>query len=274
MTISNRNKLFGFGIVFSFIALGLLSAALVFCWKAIPDFVSQAAFRGLNLPSLPIFGQSALAACASLCACVVFALVVQIVIYCYFEKTWSTEILLVSLFVLSFSFEAGRAMLPVSEVFSLSGAYTIFATRFVVFGRCFGMFCLFAAGLYSTGLQAQNQGIVIFSLVVVAAMLTLRLPIDNLAWSTALMPLPAFMPLITTLGLLCAFLCAVSFFVSALQRGAKEFVFAGIGALLAFCGRGLLLNADTLFVAVPALVVLLFGLVMLCGRLHRLYVWI
>jgi hypothetical protein len=66
----------------------------------------------------------------------------------------------------------------------------------------------------------------------------------------------------------------ISFFVSAYSRGTREYVFIGIGSLLVFLGRNILLNADTWVTPLPGLVSLGAGTWFICTQLHRVYLWL
>jgi hypothetical protein len=66
----------------------------------------------------------------------------------------------------------------------------------------------------------------------------------------------------------------LSFLVAAYSRGSREYVFIGIGSLLAFWGRTALLSADTWLTPLPGLALLVAGTWIVCVQLHRVYLWL
>jgi hypothetical protein len=66
----------------------------------------------------------------------------------------------------------------------------------------------------------------------------------------------------------------VSFFISAYTRGAREYLYIGLGAVLVFIGRNLLLAADTWVTPFPGLAALAAGTWFICRQLHRVYLWL
>jgi hypothetical protein len=69
-------------------------------------------------------------------------------------------------------------------------------------------------------------------------------------------------------------LATTSFFIAAWSRSSHEFIFIGIGAIFAFLGRNILLNADT-WVGLPVgLLILATGTWLICTRLHKVYLWL
>ena len=62
--------------------------------------------------------------------------------------------------------------------------------------------------------------------------------------------------------------------LAAWSRSSREFMLIGVGVILAFLGRDLLLNADT-WEALPAgLLFLVTGTWLICTRLHKVYLWL
>jgi hypothetical protein len=65
----------------------------------------------------------------------------------------------------------------------------------------------------------------------------------------------------------------LSFFISAYTRGSREYIFIGIGSLMVFWGRAVLLSADTWITPLPGLLLLVGGTWIICVQLHRVYLW-
>jgi hypothetical protein len=65
-----------------------------------------------------------------------------------------------------------------------------------------------------------------------------------------------------------------SFLVSSYTKGIKEYILVGLGTLLVFTGRHLLLNADTWAAVVGGLIILAAGTWFICTQLHKVYLWL
>ena len=66
----------------------------------------------------------------------------------------------------------------------------------------------------------------------------------------------------------------ISFFVAANVRGSKDYFYIGIGILLAFIGRNLLLNADNWVSPVLGISLLIYGVRYVCNKLHKIHLWL
>jgi hypothetical protein len=202
-----------------------------------------------------------------------YALIVQALIYQFFEKTQSPEIYFFALFVFSFTFECGRILIPLQHLYMLPQTFIAAAGRMQLFGRFFGLFALFASSVYAAGLKAQKQGTVFFAVTLAAMLFAVRVPVDALAWDTALRLNCGYRSMFWILEVVLALLSVAGYFVSARIRGGKEFVPAGIGVFLVAFGRTLLLDADTPYAPVLAFVCLVAGTWLVCAQLHRIYLW-
>jgi hypothetical protein len=205
---------------------------------------------------------------------VVYALVTTILIYYFFEKTQSPEILFFAFFVLSFAFEGARTMIPLKQAYDLPAVFLVMGTRVLLFGRYFGIFSLFTASVYASGLEIQKQGYVVFILAAATLMIALGVPVDGLSWDTSLAMLSGYMGMFRVVELGIVLITMMSFFISAYSRDSREYIFVGVGSLLVFLGRNMLLNADTWITPLPALVFLILGTWFICTQLHRVYLWL
>jgi hypothetical protein len=205
---------------------------------------------------------------------VLYSLITSILIYYFFEKTQAPEILFFALFVLSFAFEGFRTVVPLKMVYQLPTVYLSMASRALLFGRYFGVFSLFAAGVYASGWDVQKEGYVIFIIAIVALMIAVNVPIDGLSWDSSLMTIIGYRGLLKLSEITIILITTISFFVSAYSRGTREYIFIGIGSFLVFLGRNILLNSDTWIAPLPGLVSLGAGTWFICTQLHRVYLWL
>ncbi|MDR2516935.1 MAG: hypothetical protein LBC88_06085 [Spirochaetaceae bacterium] len=277
MTISSRNNVIRAGIV---IAAGLsvltvLAASRALSWM--PEAVSRAAARTPGLfPALAarFFPPAPWAPAVSMAASLLFAMGGLILILYYFEKTAASELIFVVFFVFSLALESARIMIPLMRAWNLPGVFGVMAARALLFARSAGLFSLFAAGICAAGLDARRQANIILVIVLAGLVIALNMPLDSLSWDTSLCLQSGYNSMILIIEISAGVTGALSFVVSAHSRGSREFVTAGAGAFLAFVGRSILLRSDTWVTPLPGLLLLAAGAWLLCGQLHRVYLWL
>jgi hypothetical protein len=273
MTLSSRNTVLKAGIgtaLAAAIAIGLCAVTVL---PVYPALAEGALRRAVDFPPGRFLEAAAYAPFAAMLSAVVYALVTAICIYYFFEKTQSPEILFFALFALSLAFEAVRIMTPLKLVYDLPGVFLIIAQRVLLFGRHFGILSLFAASLYAVGLRSQKEGVILFSSMVVALVIALRLPVDGLSWDSSFSMISGFQAMFRTLDVMFVLITAVDFFVSAWARGSREYAAAGFGALAVFLGRNALIYADSWAVPLPGIALIVAGTWVFCSRMHRVYLW-
>jgi hypothetical protein len=277
MTLSVRNNCFKAGIALSALSLAAAAAASFVAIPAYPEAASLAARRssGMFQGLLESLGPSApYVPFATMLGAVLYSLISIILIYFLFEKTQSQEILFFSLFVISLAFESIRAVIPLKIIYGFPTVYCVMAARVLVFGRYFGLFSLFASSVCASGLETQKQRNTIIIIVLTAMAIAMGIPVDGLFWDSCLIMLTGYRSMFAIVegGLL--FFTVVSFFVAAYNRSSRDYIFIGIGALLAFTGRNILLYADAWIPPLPGLVILAAGTWFFCTRLHQIYLWL
>jgi hypothetical protein len=277
MTLSARNLIFKMGITFSFLSLLMCIAASV---KAIPIYDLMEAEITLRPDGIlqalagKFLDTKLLATHFCILVLVVYAFFSIIFIHYLFEKTQSPEILFVVFFAASFSLETLRLILPLKWVYEIPSLYVLMASRILLFGRYFGIFSLFIASLYAVGFKAEKQGNVIITITVTTLIITLGFPIDTQIWNSSLNMTTGYMTMFRLIEFGTFLLATISFFIAAWSRSSREFIFIGIGAIFAFLGRNILLNADTWAGLPVGLLILAAGTWLICTRLHKVYLWL
>jgi hypothetical protein len=274
MTLSRHVQLLKIGIAFSALALAGVAAI---SWKIMPLFpylVKTAQNRSL-LPLLRDFlpAQTTYTPFVTVVAAIIYALITLIIIFYMFEKTQSVEVHFLILFVFSLVFEVARLGIPVRLAFNISGILLTLVARLLVFFRYFGMFSLFIASLYSAGLKIEKEENVLFPLVVITLFLSISLPINTFTFDTTLCLANGYPIVFRVMEYLVAGLSALSFVYGAWKASVKEYYFIGFGTLLAFTGRGILIDADFYAMAAVGFVLLSGGTCLICYHLRKLYLW-
>ena len=98
-----------------------------------------------------------------------------------------------------------------------------------------------------------------------ALIIAMNIPFEGLTWDSSLFFMLEIGIIIITL---------LTFFISAHTRGSRSYIIIGIGALLAFAGRNILLISDTWVTLVPGFLVLSAGTWLICARLRHEHLWI
>jgi hypothetical protein len=277
MTLSVRNNCFKAGIILSSLSLAAAVAAIFVVLPVYPEAASEAARRsaGMFQGLLEKLGPSApYVPFASMLGAVLYSLISIILIYFLFEKTQSQEILFFSLFVVSMAVESIRIIVPLKVLYDFPALYCVMAARILVFSRYFGLFSLFASGVCAAGLETQKQRNTVIVILLTALAIAMGIPVDGLSWDSALIMLTGYTTMFTIVegGLLL--FTVISFFIAAYNRSSRDYIFIGIGTLLAFAGRNILLYADAWLSPFPALAVLAAGTWFFCTRLHQIYLWL
>jgi hypothetical protein len=277
MTLSGRNTLFKAGIVLAALCTMLVIFGSFAAFPAYP-FLSEETTRrpeGVLAGFISRFLNINLyAAHASVAGSVLYALIALILIYYFFETTQSPEILFIAFFVVSFSLEAMRLILPLGKVYDIPSLYLLMASRILLFSRYFGIFSLFTASVYAVGLDVQKQRNVLLVITVATLTIALGVPIDVQTWDSSLNMINGYISLFRLIETAVVLITVVSFLVAAYSRGSKEYITISVGTLLAFLGRNLLLSADTWISPVSGILFLSFGIWFICTRLHKIYLWL
>jgi hypothetical protein len=277
MTLSVRNNCFKAGIILSSLSLAVIAAAVFVVFPVYPEAASEAARRstGMFQGLLEKLGPGApYVPFVSMLGAVLYSLVSITLIYFLFEKTQSQEILFFSLFVISMAVESIRIVIPLKVVYDFPALYCVMAARILVFSRCFGLFSLFASGVCAAGLETQKQRNAIIVILLTALAIAMGIPVDGLYWDSSLIMITGYATMFAIVEGGLVFFTVISFFIAAYNRSSRDYVFIGIGTLLAFAGRNILLYADAWLSPLPALMILAAGTWFFCTRLHQIYLWL
>ena len=277
MTLSARNTFFKGGIVFSALSLGFVALSGYFAYPAFPGATAPAALRsgGIFQKFITNLAEpSAYVPFWVMLGIVAYSLISIVLIYYFFEKTQPPEILFIGLFVISMTFEFVRIIIPLRGVFVFPGMLIVVSSRLLLFGRYFGLFSLFAAGVYAAGLDAQRQQSLLIMLLISAMLIALNVPIDNQVWDSTFMLWKGYGFMFTVIETGIMVVTIISFLVAAYTRSSRSYILIAIGILLLFIGRDILINSDTWITPIPGLTILAAGTWFVCSRLHLEYLWL
>jgi hypothetical protein len=277
MTLYGRNIFFKVGIVLTSLCLLLIIGASIVALPVYADMQADGVRRtgGLFQDFVSRFLSANLYAVhASMALSALFAFIAITLIYYFFEKTASAEILFVAFFAASFSLETVRLILPLGRLYEVPSLYVLAASRVLLFGRYYGIFSLFAASVYAAGLAVQKQRNMILSVTLATLVVALGVPVDTQIWDASFTMISGSLSLFRLIETGTFLITVVSFFIAANTRGCRDYAFIGTGAALAFLGRNLLIFADTWAGPASGIIILVAGTWLICIRLHKIYLWL
>ncbi|MDR0503292.1 MAG: hypothetical protein LBH16_08230 [Treponema sp.] len=276
MTLSTRNVFFKAGIVFCSVSALFMLAATYFVapFYSTIEENSRRPAAVFNVLAGHFLKPDFYAVHTSLILVVLFSLVGIIIIHFFFEQTAAPEIPYIAIFIVSFSFEFIRLLLPLYLVYDFSSFYLLAASRVLLFVRYIGIFSLFAASVRAAGLKVQKARYVFFILFIAALITTLGVPIDTQLWDTSFSMLTGNTSIFRLLEVVAVLTTVAGFFVAIKVHGSKEYAFVGLGVFLALIGRYLILNTDNWACPFPGILMLSFGLWFICSKLHKINLWL
>jgi hypothetical protein len=276
LTLSERNAFFKAGIAFCAAVTLLVTAASLLTIPIYPT-MEENTRRPANFFQLLtgwLFATNYFAVHLNLVLAVVFSLVTMCLIHAFFERTSAPEILYISFFAISLSFEVVRLALPLRQLYDYPSLYLLIAARLLLFARFFGLFSLFIASVCATGLEVQKSRNIILILGIAVLAITLGVPIDTQSWDTCFRIINGYGFAFRVIEAVAFAAAAAGFFVAVKVRGSKEYAYVGIGVILAFAGRNILLGADSWAGPAPGILLLAFGTWFICSKLHKIHLWL
>jgi hypothetical protein len=274
MTISLRNTFVRIGLAVCAALFIAFTAGIVFGGKAFQSNVPSLAGRS-EIPSFlwnakPNLGVFALASGFP----IAFSLAATALFLRYFKKTASPESFLFAVFALSVSLEAFRTLQFLALGPDGSMIYRVSVTRMVFFSRFFGVLNLFAASLYSVGINYQSYERVLLIEFLIAFSVAMLIPVNGDAIEPGMICSLGYGSMLKTIYYAIAAFAFLDLVVASGMKGSKEYAAAGIGILAIVLGREVLS-------AVPSLPWVLVGIAVMGGggylflsRMHKLYLWL
>ena len=108
----------------------------------------------------------------------VFAFAAGLILRNLFQKIASPEIFFFGLAILSLSLTSVRSLLLIEGFLGYPVYLSETITRTVYFGKIISILCLFASGLFSTGISFQKQESFLLLIILISLVLSAAIPID------------------------------------------------------------------------------------------------
>jgi hypothetical protein len=191
----------------------------------------------------------------------------------FFRKTVSSEMFFFIFFVISISLEAAKIAQLVVLAQNAPPYYEVVVTRAVYFGRFFGVFCLFTAGLYATGIDYQRFEVVLGISLLLAFTLAFSIPVSSESI------LPTMLNCLGSRGQVFAVFFAleifsvVNFTLAAFLKRNRDYLWMALGLLMVIVGKDVLFFLVSPIPDALAALVLVGGTILFGHRTHIVYLW-
>ncbi|WP_319559895.1 hypothetical protein [Marispirochaeta sp.] len=191
-----------------------------------------------------------------------------------FRKTASPEIFFFILFLLSIGIEGARIFSPALKELQVPIYLYHLVIRLLYIARFFGLFSLFAAGLFANGMQYQKLSIAYGITLLTAFTLSSLLPVAeaSLQMNTGIELLT--IRDVTIVMLTIRILAIINFIVAWIRNNSRDFLWLGLGATMVLLGYEITLGSDNLWLRLPATAAMILGIVLFSRRTHEIYLWI
>lgn len=277
MTLSTRNRLILFGLLFIFIFylfIGFLLSDILEGTVLAMQKASSRPTTGIASLGARFFKMSVYTPLVSSFSLSLISLVSLILVYFFFEKTHVPEVLCTVLFLFSLSLELSRCLVPLVVEQNLSYSYISLVTRIVLAGRLGGSIFLFLAGLYAAGLNFPRYSNIVFLTLALIMPIISTIPINSSLWDTTFIAFSRYEGYFRVIELVLVLLTTFSFIVAVTNRGSRLFIKAALAVIILYLGREFCVFSDawiTLLVGIPLLV---SGLYMVLTTYHAYYRWL
>jgi len=276
MTLSERNIFFKAGIALCSVITLLIMVVSSFVVPVYPVMEENVRRPGylFQIISGLFLGSNYYAVHVSIILAVLFSLIGTVLIQYFFERTSAPEILYISLFTLSLSFEVLRLVLPLHLIYNFPSFYLLGASRALLFARYFSISSLFIASVCAAGLEVQKTRNVLLFMIIAVLLIILGIPIDTQTWDTSFSMVNGYTFMFRMIEAVVFITTAITFFIASKVRDSKEYIYVGIGVVLALIGRNILIGTDNWAGPVPGISLLSFGTWFICSKLHKIHLWL
>jgi hypothetical protein len=238
MTISFRNKLFGTAFFLTLICAIGFSVCVFFL---VSRNISFSLFD--SLPIGPYFSSKKPFLPAHIVVLVrtgimlAFSVILTGTVLRYFRKTSSPEVFFFMAFLASISFESFRIVQPFLVAANLPPDIGTVPTRIVYFARYFGIFSLFAAGLYPVGFTYEKLGRILFFVSLAALAISGGMPVDSSTLGAGFLHAPGYGAAQSTLAVSFGVLASGNFFLAGVLKSSASHYKMGTAVALVLMGR-------------------------------------
>lgn len=213
---------------------------------------------------------AALLKALSLSGQLLFGFLMGLVISRQIKRNPSAELSFFYLFLFSFSIQIFRLphLVDLSSILGNSGLIT----RIIYFSRLLALTSLFAASLFSSGLQIQKFGMILLIILLTAFTLSSILPINISSISGALLNRIAKEEYLALLCIILEIMTVLTYIAAAYNQGRPEYYRLAALSLLIIVGYEFLFFLHIPFM-IPGFACLIPGTVLFIRTSRKLFLW-
>ena len=202
------------------------------------------------------------------------SLVAVIILYAQFRKTASPEIFFFLLFLLSLGTEGIRILPATAEILAVPAYFSNLVIRALYFSRFLGLFSIFAAGLFSNGMQYQKLSMAFGFILLTAFTLASTMPISDevLKSGAGIYMFNIFNIMLIMLTIQS--LSIINFIIAWIRNNNRDYIWLAGACLLLLSGFQLSLTGGELWLRAAGFLAMCTGTVLFSRRTHEIYLWI
>ena len=260
MTIKTRNWIFIIGIIWMSILMVSLGWFLVQWLLSLPEIELETILR--------LAGTEQLITAKGL----VFSLmgiIIAIFVFYFFRRTASAEVFFFFLYILSFPLEGILSWIYQLHYFQLPLYFITLGYRVFFFFQFMGIFSLFTAGLFSSGMEYTKLEISLGISLLAAFTLAAFMPVDSSVNAGELHYFEEAFYLMMGIKLLAIF----NQFLASYKQNAVEFIACGIAIILLIAAREIRYSLQSLYWFAATVLCYTGGTWLFLTRIHKLYQW-
>jgi hypothetical protein len=123
-------------------------------------------------------------------------------------------------------------------------------------------------------MEIQKNRNIIFTLLIVLLLIIMVIPVDTQNWDTSFKMVNGYNNILKMMEAIAFITISISFLAAAKIRDTKDYIYAGIGVVLAMTGRNILIETDNWAGPAPGILLLSFGTFIICSKLHKIHLWL
>ena len=189
-----------------------------------------------------------------------------------FRKTAAPELFFFIIFLFTFAFEGLRVLNILFYFYKVPLYLEVFNSRFVYFGRIFGVFMLFCASLYAVEMKYQKFNIVIGVFALAALLLAYLLPLDPSILLTNFLYRLGDESSFFFINFAIALFSILNFLVAAVKRQGR-FLPIMFAVLSVLGGRELLFYTLNPWMLAAGLALVCGGIIVFSKQIDKIYLW-
>ncbi len=190
-----------------------------------------------------------------------------------FKKIASPEIFFFSLAILALSFTSLRSLFLIDSFLGYPVYLSEAISKSVYFGKIITILCLFASGLFSTGISFQKQQYFFLLIVLISFALSSVLPIDLFQTDIILLKGTGAEYGMNFIFIILQIFAVLNYLVGALNNNNHDYLFLALAVGFVVTGNEILFGLIPDRISYLALLSIISGITLFGYKIHKIYQW-